>query len=52
MASRKSADNQFLQLTREDNAFKEQILEKMEKSDNELRTELANLNQVVSNIVS
>ena len=47
-----STDNQFLQLTREDIAFKKQMLEKMEKSDNESRTELANLNQVMSNIGS
>ena len=50
MTSWISSDNQLLQLTREDIAFKKKMLEKMEKSDNELRTELANLNQVMSNI--
>ena len=52
MTSRISTDNQLLQLTRKDIAFKKQMLEKMEKSDSELRTELANLNQVMSNIGS
>ena len=52
MTSRISTDNQLLQLTRKDIAFKKQMLEKMEKSDSELRTELANLNQVISNIGS
>ena len=46
-----STDNQLLQLTQEDIAFKK-MLQKMEKSDNELRTELANLNQFMSNIGS
>lgn len=52
MTSRISTDNQFLQITREAVAFKKQMLEKMEKSGSELRTELANLNQVLSNIGS
>ena len=52
MTSRISTDNQLLQLTREDIAFKKQMLEKMEKNGNELRTEFANLNQVMSNIGS
>ena len=51
MTSRISTDNQFLKLTLEDIAFKKQIVEKMEKIENEL-TELANLNQVMSNICS
>ena len=51
MTSRISTDSQLLQLTREDIAFKKQILEKREKDDNELGTELANLNQVKSNIM-
>ena len=51
MTSRISTDSQSLQLTREDIAFKKQILEKREKDDNELGTELANLNQVKSNIM-
>ena len=42
MTSRINTDNQVLQLTWEDIAFKKQMLEKMEKSDNKLRTELAN----------
>ena len=41
MTSRINTDNQVLQLTWEDIAFKKQMLEKMEKSDNKLRTELA-----------
>ena len=52
MTSRISTDNLLLRLTREDIAFKKQMLEKLEKSDNELRTELADLNQVMSNITS
>ena len=52
MTSLTSTDNQFLQLTREEIAFKKQILVKMEKGGNELRTELANVNQVMSNIGS
>ena len=52
MTSRINTGNQLLQLTREGIAFKKQMLEKMEKSDHELRTELANLNQVMSNIGS
>ena len=52
MTSRISTDNQLLQLTQEDIAFKKQMLEKMEKNGNELRTEFANLNQVMSNIGS
>ena len=51
MTSWISTDNQLLQLTQEDIAFKK-MLQKMEKSDNELRTELANLNQFMSNIGS
>ena len=45
MASRIRTDNQLLQLTQE-------MRKKMEKSDNELHTELANLNQVITNICS
>ena len=41
-----------MQLTREDIAFKKPMLEKMEKGDNEIRTELATLNQVMSHIGS
>ena len=41
MTSRINTDNQVLQLTWEGIAFKKQMLEKMEKSDNKLRTELA-----------
>ena len=41
MTSRINTDNQVLQLTWEDIAFKKQMLEKMEKSDNKLRNELA-----------
>ena len=52
MTSQISTDNQFLQLTQEDIAFKKQMLETMEKCDTELRTELSNLNQVMSNISS
>ena len=52
MTSQISTHNQLLQLTQEDIAFKKQMLEKLEKSDNELRSELANLNQVMSNIGS
>ena len=48
MASRISTDNQLLQLTREEMKNEE----KMEKSDNELHTELANLNQVITNFGS
>ena len=51
MTSRISRGNQLLQLTHEDIAFKKQILEKREKDFNELGTELANLNQVKSNIM-
>ena len=40
MTPRINTDNQVLQLTWEDIAFKKQMLEKMEKSDNKLRTEL------------
>ena len=43
MTSWISTDNQLLQLTQEDIAFKK-MLQKMEKIDNELRTELSNLN--------
>ena len=42
MTSQISTHNQLLQLTQEDIAFKKQMLEKLEKSDNELRSELAN----------
>ena len=52
MISQISTYNQLLQLTGEDIAFKKQMLEKLEKSGNELRSELANLNQVMSNIGS
>ena len=58
MTSRISTDNQLLQLMREEilekmeKEMEKQMLEKMEKSHNELRTELANLNQVMSNIPS
>ena len=52
MTSRISTDNQLLKLTRKDIAFKKQMLEEMEKIENELRTELANLNQVMPNIGS
>ena len=48
MASQISTDNQLLQLTREEMKNEE----KMEKSDNELHTELANLNQVITNFGS
>ena len=51
MMSRIRTDNQLSKLTLEDIAFKKQILEKIEKIENEL-TELANLNQVMSNICS
>ena len=51
MMSRINTDNQLSKLTLEDIAFKKQILEKIEKIENEL-TELANLNQVMSNICS
>ena len=49
MTSRISTDNQLLQLMREEilEKMEKQMLEKMEKSDNELGTELANLNQVM-----
>ena len=53
MTSRISTDNQLLQLMREEilekmeKEMEKQTLEKMEKSDNELGTELANLNQVI-----
>ena len=50
MTSRISADNQLLQLMGKDITCKKEILEKMEKSDNKLHNELANLNQVMSNI--
>ena len=50
MTSRISADNQLLQLMGKDITFKKEILEKTEKSDNKLHNELANLNQVMSNI--
>ena len=39
MTSRISTDNQLLQLTIEDIAFEKQMLEKIEKSDNEIHTE-------------
>ena len=52
LTSRISTDNQLLQLAQVDVAFKKQMLEKTEKSDNELDTELANLNQIMSNIGS
>ena len=52
MTSRISKDNKLLQLTQEDITFKKQMLEKIEKNYNELRSELANLNQVMSNIGS
>ena len=51
MMSRINTDNQLSKLTLEGIAFKKQILEKIEKIENEL-TELANLNQVMSNICS
>ena len=51
MILRISTNNQLLQLMGEDIAFKKQMLEKMEKRGNELHTELANLNQVMSNIL-
>ena len=53
MTSRISTDNQLLQLMRGEilekmeKEMEKQMLEKMEKSDNELGTELANLNQVI-----
>ena len=53
MTSRISTDNQLLQLMREEilekmeKEMEKQMLEKMENSDNELGTELANLNQVM-----
>ena len=50
MTSRISADNQLLQLTRVDIAFKKQMLEKMKKSG--IHSELANLNQLKSSIGS
>ena len=52
MTSRLSRDNQILQLTREDIAFMKPILEKMQKCDNEIHTELTNLSQVMSHIGS
>ena len=52
MTSRISRDNQLLQLTREDIAFMKPILEKLQKRDNEIHTELTNLSQVMSHIVS
>ena len=52
MTSRISTDNQLLKLTRKDIAFKKQMLEEMEKIENEVRTELPNLNQVMPNIGS
>ena len=52
MTSWRSTDNQLLQLMRDDITYKKQMLKKMEKSDNELRTEMAHLNQVMSNIGS
>ena len=51
VTSRIRTDNQLLQLTREDIACKKQMLEKIEKSYNELRNKLANLNQVKCKIL-
>ena len=52
MTSRISTVNQLLQLMPENIAFEKRMLEKMKKNDHELRTGLANLNQIISNIGS
>ena len=50
MTSKISNDDQLLQLTREDIAFKKELLEKIDKSDKEFKSELASLNHTMSNI--
>ena len=47
MTSKISNDDQLLQLTREDIAFKKELLD---KSDKEFKIELASLNHTMSNI--
>ena len=50
MTSKISNDDQLLQLTLEDIAFKKELLEKIDKSDKEFKSELASLNHTMSNI--
>ena len=45
-----SNDDQLLQLTHEDTAFKKELLEKIDKSDKEFKSELASINHTMSNI--
>ena len=50
MTSKISNEDQLLQLTREDIAFQKELLEKIDKSDKEFKSELASLNHTMSNI--
>ena len=50
MTSKISNDDQLLLLTREDTAFKKELLEKIDKSDKKIKNELASLNHTKSNI--
>ena len=50
MTSKISNDDQLLQLTWEDIVFKKELLEKIDKSNKELKSELASLNHTMSNI--
>ena len=52
MTSKISNDDQLLQLTREDIAFKKELLEKIDKSDKEFKSQLASLNHTMSNIAA
>ena len=50
MTSKISNDYQLLQLTREEISFKKELLEKIDKSDKTIKSELASLNNTMSNI--
>ena len=50
MTSKISNGDQLLQLTREDIAFKKELLGKIDKSHKEFKSELASLNNTMSNI--
>ena len=47
MTSKISNDDQLLQVTREDIAFKKELLEKIDKSEKECKSELASLNHTM-----
>ena len=47
MTSKISNDDQLLQVTREDISFKKELLEKIDKSEKEFKSELASLNHTM-----